>query len=185
MILRKAACFLAVGGALALVAAACGTPAAAPVKTPSGPPHVAASSQLAAGKYLVLAAGCNDCHTGGPWDASGGKLPTSKWLEGNRVGFDMGPPFGTTYAPNLRLKISQMTQQQFLKLFRESPQQSGIKPPMPIMDYVYLSNQDLKAIYAFIKSLGPAGKAMPKDLPPGVTPKTPYVIMYPQNLPKS
>ena len=42
-----------------------------------------------------------------------------------------------------------------------------------------MSEADLKAMYAYIRSLGPAGVAMPVDLPPGEMPTTPYLEAVP------
>ena len=62
------------------------------------------STQIARGRYLVKLGSCNDCHTAdyAPHD---GKVPESQWLlGGGSLGFN--GPWGTTYAPNLRLTMS-------------------------------------------------------------------------------
>ena len=38
-----------------------------------------------------------------------------------------------------------------------------------------MSDSDLRALYRFIKGLGPAGQEAPAYLPPGQEPKGPYV----------
>jgi hypothetical protein len=38
-----------------------------------------------------------------------------------------------------------------------------------------MSAQDLRALYRFVKSLGPAGGPAPAFVPPGQEPKGPYV----------
>ena len=53
------------------------------------------------------------------------------------------------------------------------------KPPMPWFNMRAMSVADLKAMYAYIRSLGPAGAATPADLPPGVLPKTAYIEAVP------
>lgn len=42
-----------------------------------------------------------------------------------------------------------------------------------------MSDEDLLAIYDFIRSLGVAGEAMPAALPPGSVPTTPYINFAP------
>ncbi|MBI4194766.1 MAG: hypothetical protein HY526_06760 [Betaproteobacteria bacterium] len=42
-----------------------------------------------------------------------------------------------------------------------------------------MSERDLRAIYRYIKSLGPAGGPAPAFVPPGREPKEPYVL-FPQ-----
>ena len=58
--------------------------------------------QVARGRYLITIAGCNDCHTPN-YPQSGGKTPEKEWLTGDALGWR--GPWGTTYAPNLRLSI--------------------------------------------------------------------------------
>ena len=57
---------------------------------------------VARGRYLIAIAGCNDCHTPN-YPQSGGKTPEKDWLTGDALGWR--GPWGTTYAPNLRLSI--------------------------------------------------------------------------------
>lgn len=142
-------------------------------------PHVQAKSAIQAGKYLILAGGCNDCHTFG-WEQSHGTFPTSKWLTGNPVGYK--GPWGVTYAKNLRLLVAHMTVVKWVKMFKAEP--PVMLPPMPVEDYSHLSVRDIKAIYVFIKSLGPDGKLMPKNLKQGEAIVGPYVNFMPKNLSK-
>ncbi len=146
-------------------------------------PHVWAPTVTQAGRYLVLAGGCNDCHTPG-WERSGGKLPWSQWLTGSPVGFQ--GPWGTTYAHNLRLLVQHVSERQWVAMFKyKTPLPAyPMRPPMPWVNYHQLSVRDLRAIYAFIKGLGPAGRPAPSYVPPGQTPKTPYIVFVPQQ-PKS
>ena len=57
-------------------------------------------SQVERGKYLVSISACDDCHTPN-YGLSGGKVPEKDWLTGDSLGWQ--GPWGTTYAPNLRL----------------------------------------------------------------------------------
>jgi hypothetical protein len=64
-------------------------------------------SYLSTGKHLVLITGCNDCYTAG-FAPSGGKVPESKWLLGDKLGFH--GPWGTTYPINLREYVSNLAE---------------------------------------------------------------------------
>jgi hypothetical protein len=55
-------------------------------------------------------------------------------------------------------------------------------PPMPWMNVNQMSESDARAIYQYLKSLGPKGTYMPAALSPGEEPTTPYVSLEPQNM---
>lgn len=137
----------------------------------------ASSKLLARGRYLVSTSGCNDCHTP-RYPDSGGKIPEKQWLEGNMVGFQ--GPWGTTYPSNLRLYMQSLTEKEWLKVARKP-----LRPPMPWFNLREMSDSDLRAIYAFIHHLGPAGKPAPTYAPPGVAVTTPYIDFVPKNLPQT
>src|SRR5215510_870857 len=84
----------------------------------------AMSAEAKHGRYLVRIAGCNDCHTPG-YAPNASKVPEKLWLTGDILGWR--GPWGTTYAPNLRLMAASMTQKQFVKR-ATSPE---LRPPMP------------------------------------------------------
>jgi mono/diheme cytochrome c family protein len=146
---------------LVLLLAAC-QPAAAPEAVVEP-----AADLLAKGEYLVKVGGCNDCHTP-DYAPSGGKTPKEQWLTGSNQGF-MGP-WGTTYATNLRLNLSKMSEAQWL-VYSSS---FHTRPPMPDFTVRELSEEDRRALYRFIASLGPTGQPAPAYLPPGQRPPPPY-----------
>lgn len=125
------------------------------------------SAEVARGKYLVQIAGCNDCHTSG-YAAAGGKVDEKLWLTGVQLGWR--GPWGTTYASNLRLLVKDMTVDQFMKSAR-----SELRPPMPWFNVRDMSDRDVKAIYAYLKHLGPAGQPAPQYVPPDQTPSGVFV----------
>lgn len=129
-------------------------------------------ARVARGRYLVAVSGCNDCHTAN-YAESGAKVPEKEWLTGVPVGFQ--GPWGTSYAANLRLVVMSMTEEQWLKHARQER-----LPPMPWFNLRAMTDDDLKAMYAFVRSLGSAGVAAPAYVAPGGKVATPYIVFAPQ-----
>jgi mono/diheme cytochrome c family protein len=130
------------------------------------------STQVARGRYLVTIGGCNDCHTPG-FMQEGLKVAEKEWLTGVPVGFQ--GPWGTTYPANLRLVVNSMSESQWLKHARQDR-----LPPMPAYALQSMRDDDLKAIFAYVKSLGPAGTVAPAYVAPGGKVNTPYFVFVPQ-----
>ena len=76
------------------------------------------------GRYVARIAGCNDCHTPN-YAQTGGKVPEKDWLVGDRVGWR--GPWGTTYPANLRLALSRMSEEDWVR----SARSVEYRPPMP------------------------------------------------------
>ena len=141
-------------------------PAAGDRKRRPGPK---AQQELDRGRYVVKLGGCNDCHTAG-YAPSGGKVPESQWLTGDALGFR--GDWGTTYPTNLRLYMQQFTADQWVRHARVVQ----TRPPMPWFVFRDMTEQDLRAVHAFVRSLGPAGEVAPAYVPPGQEPKGPTVV---------
>jgi mono/diheme cytochrome c family protein len=131
----------------------------------------AKKDQLQRGRYLVKIGGCNDCHTPG-YIMKNGEVDEKLWLTGDTLGWS--GPWGTTYAVNLRQFMAGMSEQQWVKHARTMTP----RPPMPWFNMRAMTDADLKAIYAFTRSLGPGGEPAPKFLPPGTKPTGP-VVQFP------
>jgi mono/diheme cytochrome c family protein len=152
--------------------------AVAPCITHSAEPHAgkpgtgvkqADRKQIDRGRYMLIVGSCNDCHTAG-FAPSDGKVPEKDWLMGS------GPlgyrgPWGTTYAPNLRVTAGRMTEDQWVKFSKELKS----RPPMPWFNLNQWAESDLRALYQYIKHLGPEGEPAQAYLPPDKIPKPPYV----------
>jgi mono/diheme cytochrome c family protein len=136
---------------------------AAPAKAPW--------SQLQRGRYLLQIAGCNDCHTPN-YVQQNGKVHEKLWLTGDALGWS--GPWGTTYPTNLRLLLAGMNEQQWLTHARHMEP----RPPMPWFNVRAMTDADLKAIYAYTRSLGAAGTAAPAYVPPGTKAAGP-VVQFP------
>jgi mono/diheme cytochrome c family protein len=138
-------------------------------------PFVMASDSIAAGRYLVVIAGCNDCHTPGYLE-NPASVPESAWLTGVPVGFR--GPWGTTYPRNLRLTASQMDADTWVQTLHTRT----ALPPMPWVNVNSMSEQDLRAIYHYIRTLQPIGNPAPEPVPPGQEPPTPYIDFTTQHM---
>ena len=153
---------------MALVA--CSAPAATET-TAAKPAGLSSEAELLArGEYLVRIAGCNDCHTPA-YAERGGEVPKQEWLVGSPLGFS--GPWGTTYAANLRMKVAEMDEAGWLKYTADL----RTRPIMPDFAIRAMHEDDRRALYRFIKSLGPGGQKAPEYLPPGQTPPLPYMQM--------
>jgi mono/diheme cytochrome c family protein len=128
--------------------------------------------QVERGRYLARIAGCNDCHTPG-YLSGEGAVPEDLWLTGDRFGWH--GPWGTTYGSNLRLFVNALTEEQWLVTARTLRS----RPPMPWFNLNAMHDEDLRALYQFIRYLGPAGEPAPAFVPPGQEPATPYATFPP------
>jgi hypothetical protein len=127
---------------------------------------------IPAGRYLVIISGCNDCHTKG-WIATEAKIPEQEWLAGDITGWS--GPWGTTYAPNLRLFMENLSEDSWVSVAHTLK----ARPPMPWWALHTMKASDLRNIYRFIKSLGSAGRPAPSYQPPGQQPRPPYFLFVP------
>jgi mono/diheme cytochrome c family protein len=159
----------ALGVALALACASIplSTRAAdAPAKSQAKPVD---SKLVERGRYLVMITGCHDCHTPGFLVNGGKNTAQADWLTGGKLGWR--GPWGTTYPVNLRLLFQEMSEDQWVQLAKEIQR----RPPMPYFSLNAMSTADVRAIYAYMRHLGPAGEPAPKFIPADKVPPQPYV----------
>jgi hypothetical protein len=146
------------------------------------------------GEYLVKIMGCNDCHT--PWHVgpngpepdmtrmlSGhpeqvGPLPNHKAPEpfvwsgfGTNTAFS--GPWGVSYAFNLTPEqntgIGIWTEDMFITTIRTGRHMGTsrpINPPMPWPMYRNATDEDLKSIYAYLRTIKPIVNHVPDYVPP-------------------
>jgi len=127
-----------------------------------------AAKQVERGRYLLMLGQCNDCHTDG-YAPKDGNVPEKDWLLGSPLGFR--GPWGTTYATNLRLSLSKLTEDQWVSYAKALK----TRPPMPWFNLNQWSDRDLRAFYRYVRHLQPVGKPAPQALPPEQAPKPPYI----------
>lgn len=134
------------------------------------------SAQLARGKYLMEGVvACGNCHVA---RGDKGQPLFEKGLSGGML-FDE-PPFkalASNITPDAETGIGKWSDAQLAKAIREGvrPDGSIIGPPMPIMNYRHLSDQDLAAIIAYLRAQPAVSNAVGKStyhmpLPPSYGP---------------
>lgn len=142
---------------------------AAPSHRPIPPP----TDRVAYGEYMVNAALCSDCHT--PIDDRGAPLPGLDFAGGmsfrpNGVGLVRS----ANITPDAGTGIGTWTEDQFLdkfRAFRGAPPRTleGAErlqnTEMPWIDYSGMTDDDLRAIYAYLRSLTPVVNRVEKFPP--------------------
>lgn len=160
-------------------------PALATAQQPSG------NAQVDRGAYLVRITGCHDCHspkvqgmTPDLTRALSGRpqttmLPTAA---GNEVHASLDltawqGPWGYSVAPNLTPDQAtgigtRYNEASFITTMRTGKKPNGtqILPPMPSDVYQNMTDDDLKAIFAYLRTLKPIRNAVLAGLPPPVAP---------------
>jgi hypothetical protein len=177
------------GGAL-IAACNSPAPEPAPAASPSTPQQTQAS-RAERGKYLVGAMGCDDCHTPWQLGPQGPAPDMSRRLSGHPETLKLGPPpkpsdrwvwggadtntafwgpWGISYAanltsdPNTGIGQEAWTEENFVKAIREGKHMGTsrtILPPMPWPAFRNLNDDDLKSIYAFLRTVPPINNHVP------------------------
>lgn len=149
-------------------------------------------SQVKWGEHLVTLCGCNDCHTPKKMGPNGPEPDMSLILSGHpsqTPPLPMGQKeaakrnlivtqtltqwigaWGTTYAVNLTpdsTGIGAWKEDQFIKALREGKWMGldgtrPIMPPMPWQMYKNMTDDELKAVFAYLKSIPPVHNMVPQ-----------------------
>jgi cytochrome c553 len=166
-------CVVAVAAVLMMKCGYETTAHAAPAKTASMTP-------AEHGRYLVTITGCNDCHS--PKLHPGTMAPDPALLLSGRSPHTPPPekpakfgditasgdltawwgPWGVSYAANLPPDPTtgigrRYIEASFLRAMRtgKKPEGTDMLPPMPWQDFSHMSDGDLKAIWAYLRTLRP------------------------------
>lgn len=124
------------------------------------------------GRYISIIGSCHDCHTMG-YRESGGKIDPDKALRGSTIGFQ--GPWGTSYPANLRVSVADNGEDEFVLIARYF----SAAPPMPWYALRQMEESDVRSLYRYIRSLGPAGPVAPLLVAPGQKVLTPFVVLEP------
>jgi mono/diheme cytochrome c family protein len=126
-----------------------------------------AKAQVERGRYLVVVGGCNDCHT--PGTLFGGP-DFSRALSGSEIGWHgpWGVSFPRNLTPDPETGIGQWSTEDIVNTLKTGVRKNGttLLPPMPWPNTSQMTDADLHAIAAYLKSLPPVKHSVPKALPP-------------------
>jgi mono/diheme cytochrome c family protein len=150
---------------IALAAAAVATVAAAATLLPKA----RAESPVERGKYLVVVASCNDCHTPGFFLGNPDK---AKYLGGSDVGFEipgLGVFPGRNITPDKETGIGNWTTDQIVTALMTGKRPDGrmLAPIMPYPSFVNLTKEDATAIAAYLQSVPPVKNVVAGPFQPG------------------
>lgn len=133
-----------------------------PINAPVPEPDVSTLEKR--GKYLVAIAGCTDCHT--PADSHGQPLPSMDFSGG----FILDGPWGRVASANITSDpsgISYYDQALFTQTMRTGfVKARKLSQIMPWRTYRGMTDDDLAAIFAYIKTLKPVQHRVDNTLPP-------------------
>lgn len=135
------------------------------------------------GRYLVVLLGCGACHTDGAFD---GAPDLSKALAGSQTGIAWSNPLekthpGVVYPPNItpdeQTGIGLWTDAQIANAIRAGTGRHGSRRlvTMPWRSYARLSDDDVEAIVAYLRSIPPVEHRVPAEVPPGKKAVKPFV----------
>jgi len=191
---RNAMMRVALLAGIAIVAVGCQPQA--PVDTVAAP--LTQEQMVARGQYLVTVGVCNDCHT--PWimgphgpepdmtrmlsgHPEGTKVPTppalsQEWPFAGSADFTAwAGPWGISYTANLtpdeNTGLGIWDEAMFIKTIREGRHMGDgrpIVPPMPWPWYAKMTDEDLKAVFAYLKSIPPIVNRVPDYVDPAAAP---------------
>ena len=148
------------------------------------------------GEYLVTIMGCNDCHSAKRMGAQGPEVIPELMLSGYpsdrpvakftdkmiKQGFAQfypdltaaAGPWGISFAANLtpdETGIGNWTEEQFKKALTQGKSKGldggrMLLPPMPWVNYATMAETDVKAVFAYLKSLKPVNNLAPQPITP-------------------
>lgn len=164
------------------------------------PPPAAKQSPVEHGKYLVTTSGCHDCHTPLKMGPKGPEPDFSRELSGHPADLVMPPapqlpggpwlvtvsatntawsgPWGVSFTRNLtpdkETGIGSWTEQMFIDTIRNGRHMGvgrPLLPPMPFPMYKHMSDDDLGAIFAYLRTIPAIKNAVPEPIAPQVASK--------------
>lgn len=150
--------------------------------------------QVKRGEYLVSSMGCGDCHTPMKMGANGPEPDVTRLLSGHPQDMTMPPPpamsgpwvgsfaatftawagpWGVSYTknltPDMETGLGKWTEENFvatIRTGREMGKGREILPPMPIPAIQHMTDEDLRAIYAYLRTIPVIKNKVPEPIPP-------------------
>jgi mono/diheme cytochrome c family protein len=154
-----------------------------------------AAARVERGRYLVNSIGCGDCHTPKKMGANGPEEDHGRLLSGHPEGSNFPPPprlgngpwiaaaswdltawsgpWGISYAFNLtpdeNTGIGSWSEETFIQALRTGRHMGvsrPILPPMPWWAFRNLTDEDLKSVYAYLRTVPPVKNRVPEPVEP-------------------
>ena len=136
--------------------------------------------QVKRGEYLVTTGLCHDCHTPLAMTPNGPEPDMTRALSGHPQDMVVtapaptSGPWGVSFSANLTPdpetgRLRDFTEDQFLRTLRTGRHQGQgrqILPPMPWPFIGKMTDDDLKAIFAYLRQVKPINNKVPDPLPP-------------------
>ena len=180
--------FVGLLAGLALVAVGCGRQPAPKVPTA----EELAAQKVERGRYLVEVTGCNDCHTPMKMGPQGPQPDMARMLSGHPAEMPIPPappasgpwiwgglatntafwgPWGVSVAPNLTpdeaTGLGGWTEEMFLGALKHGKFYGTgrpLMPPMPWPWYSKLTDDDAKAIFAYLRTIPAVSNQSPQTV---------------------
>jgi Cytochrome c len=191
---RFATLTAAAAALVAVLAAAPARPATGTPGETAAPASKPDAEAVARGRYLVAITACNDCHTPLKMGPNGPEPDMARMLSGHPEGMTLPPPpaasgpwiwsglgtntafagpWGISYSANLTpdeaTGLGIWTEDMFVKAMRTGKhfgQSRPILPPMPWPWIAQMTDDDLKAVYAYLRTVPPVVNHVPDPVPP-------------------
>lgn len=153
-------------------------------------------SQAKWGEHLVNIGGCNDCHTPKKMGPHGPENDSSLLLSGHPAKMPIPDidrktaeakgmaitnaetawvgPWGVTFAVNLTpdaTGLASWTEEQWMKCVKQGKWMGldntrPILPPMPVTSLINMTDDEAKAVFAYLKTIKPIHNEVPAYMPP-------------------
>ncbi|MBO9616952.1 MAG: c-type cytochrome [Dyadobacter sp.] len=102
-------------------------------------------------------------------------IKTGEWVVFNGQSTAFAGPWGVSFAANLtpdETGIGTWTFDQFNTAMRKGkfkglPNTRALLPPMPWPNYMNMTDADMRAVFAYLKSIKPVSNVVPSHIPPG------------------
>lgn len=135
------------------------------------------------GAYMIELLGCGSCHTNGAFD---GEPDMSKALAGSNTGIAFINPLGDKYpgivypsniTPDEETGIGSWSDRQITNAIRSGIGRHGNRriATMPWQGYSRLTDDDVAAVVAYLRSIEPIRNTVPKEVEPGKRATSPFV----------
>ena len=152
------------------------------------------AARIARGQYLVNFGSCHDCHTPHKLGPQGPEPDMTRALSGHPSDFAVPPapalpapwmfmgagtftawagPWGVSFTANLTpdkdTGLGEWTEDMFIAALRTGRHQGKGRPILPPMPYPWISkltDEDLKAVFAYLRSIPPVSNRVPAPIDP-------------------